>query len=59
MNLLQNPNADSPLNCDPGNQIRAGDILAFESMAYMYTVEFAMDSSMEEAEKLMQEKNLV
>ena len=57
MNLLQNPNADSPLNCDPGNQIRAGDMLAFESMAYMYCVEYAMDSSLEEAEKMIQEKS--
>ena len=25
VNLLLNPNADSPLNCDAGNAIRAGD----------------------------------
>ena len=42
VNLLLNPNADSPLNCDAGNAIRAGDILAFNSMARMYTVEEAM-----------------
>ena len=45
MNLLQNPNADSPLNCDAGNAIRAGDMLAFNSMALMYTVEYATNES--------------
>ena len=49
VNLLLNPNADSPLNCDAGNAIRAGDILAFKSMARMYTVEEAMQTSKQEA----------
>ena len=49
VNLLLNPNADSPLNCDAGNAIRAGDILAFKSMARMYTVEEAMQASKQEA----------
>ena len=39
--LLSAPNADSPLNCDAGNMIRAGDMKAYNSMARMYTVEFA------------------
>lgn len=39
--LLCNPNADSPLNCDAGNMIRAGDLIAFNSMAKMYTMEEA------------------
>ena len=45
VNLLINPNAESPLNCDAGNAIRAGDTLAYESMAYMYTIEFAICES--------------
>ena len=57
VSLLANPNADSPLNCDPGNQIRAGDMLAFESMALMYCVEYAMDETLVEAEKIIQLKN--
>ena len=39
--LLADPAADSPLNCDAGNMIRAGDLLAFRSTATMYSVEFA------------------
>jgi peroxin-4 len=53
VNLLENPNADSPLNCDSGNCIRAGDMLAQESMAEMYTVEYACDESKTEAEKII------
>ena len=56
VNLLLNPNADSPLNCDAGNAIRAGDMLAFNSMAKMYTVEMAMQASLNEAEELLQQK---
>ena len=41
MTLLAEPAADSPLNCDAGNMIRAGDMRAFRSMARMYCVEFA------------------
>merc|ERR1712224_879734 len=41
--LLQDPNADSPLNCDAGNLIRSGDTRGFRSMARMYTVECAME----------------
>merc|ERR1719329_2076486 len=43
--LLQDPNADSPLNCDAGNLIRSGDLLGFRSMAKMYTYEFAMGAT--------------
>lgn len=39
--LLDSPNADSPLNCDAGNMIRAGDLRAYNSMARMYTLEYA------------------
>jgi peroxin-4 len=39
--ILSEPNADSPLNCDAGNMIRSGDMVAFRSMARMYAVEFA------------------
>ncbi|CDU15894.1 hypothetical protein YYC_00133 [Plasmodium yoelii 17X] len=40
--LLNEPNAESPLNCDAGNLIRFGDIKGFNSMAKMYTKEYAM-----------------
>ena len=53
VNLLLNPNADSPLNCDAGNAIRAGDMLAFKSMARMYTVEEAMGKSKSEATAIL------
>ena len=56
VNLLSNPNADSPLNCDPGNQIRAGDKLGFESMALMYCVEFAQDESLVAAKDMLEAK---
>lgn len=39
--LLCNPEPDSPLNCDAGNMLRAGDDLGYWSMARMYTVEAA------------------
>lgn len=39
--LMMDPNADSPLNCDAGNLIRAGDLRGFRSMARMYTFEYA------------------
>ncbi len=53
VNLLLNPNADSPLNCDAGNSIRANDILAFNSMARMYTIEYATEESADEAELIL------
>ncbi len=40
--LLASPNAESPLNCDAGNLIRGGDVLGFESVARMYTIEHAV-----------------
>jgi len=42
VNLLEKPEADSPLNCDAGNLIRADDMRGFLSMARMYTLEYAM-----------------
>ena len=42
MILLGNPEADSPLNCDAGNMLRAGDTVAYESMANMYRIEYAL-----------------
>merc|ERR1711924_339053 len=43
--LMQDPNADSPLNCDAGNLIRGGDMRGFRSMAKMYAVEHAMTTA--------------
>lgn len=39
--LLSNPDVDSPWNCDAGNMLRAGDQMAFHSMAHLYTIEHA------------------
>ncbi|EDO08552.1 putative ubiquitin-conjugating enzyme peroxin-4 [Babesia bovis T2Bo] len=41
--ILDDPNADSPLNCDAGNLIRSGDLIGYRSMAEMYTVDCALD----------------
>ena len=40
--LLSDPDADSPLNCDAGNMVRGGDLVAYYTTAHMYTVENAM-----------------
>ena len=40
-NLLSNPNAESPLNCDCGNLIRAHDFLGYTTLAKMYTIEYS------------------
>ena len=37
--LLADPDVDSPWNCDAGNMIRAGDIVAFNSMARCLSAE--------------------
>ena len=39
--LLSAPDADSPLNCDAGNMVRAGDLQAYQSVARMYAAEYA------------------
>ena len=39
--LMSDPAADSPLNCDAGNLIRAGDMRAYNGLARMYTIEHA------------------
>ena len=39
--LLSDPDADSPLNCDAGNMIRGGDMVAYNSVARFYSVENA------------------
>ncbi|KAK2076666.1 triosephosphate isomerase [Prototheca wickerhamii] len=38
--LLTDSAPDSPLNCDAGNLLRAGDVRGFASLARLYTVEF-------------------
>ncbi|KAF1772183.1 Ubiquitin-conjugating enzyme/RWD-like [Phytophthora cactorum] len=42
ISLLSDPAADSPLNCDAGNMIRAGDMLAYNTMAEMYKKEYGL-----------------
>ncbi|KAF8821607.1 putative ubiquitin conjugating enzyme E2 [Cardiosporidium cionae] len=44
ISLFADPNADSPLNCDAGNLIRMGDLRGFNSMARMYTIEYALEN---------------
>lgn len=39
--LLAHAEPDSPLNCDAGNLLRAGDTRGYNSMARMYTLEHA------------------
>jgi len=39
--LLSDPAPDSPLNCDAGNLLRAGDVRGYNSLARMYTLEAA------------------
>mmetsp|Transcript_23991 Transcript_23991/g.36969 ORF Transcript_23991/g.36969 Transcript_23991/m.36969 type:complete len:173 (-) Transcript_23991:232-750(-) len=41
--LLSDPDAESPLNCDAGNMIRAGDMVAYYTVAKMYSVENGRD----------------
>mmetsp|Transcript_12224 Transcript_12224/g.14609 ORF Transcript_12224/g.14609 Transcript_12224/m.14609 type:complete len:153 (+) Transcript_12224:275-733(+) len=39
--LMSQAEPDSPLNCDAGNMLRAGDMRGYNSVASMYTVEYA------------------
>ena len=39
--LLASPQADSPLNCDVGNVLRANDVTAYNSLVNLYAVEHA------------------
>lgn len=39
--LMHDPAADSPLNCDAGNLLRAGDTRGYDSLARMYTIDLA------------------
>lgn len=42
LSLMQDPNADSPLNCDAGNMIRNNDKEAFFDTAALYTATHAI-----------------
>lgn len=39
--LLACPEADSPLNCDAGNLVRAGDMVGYRAMVRLYAIEDA------------------
>lgn len=43
--LMSNGASDSPLNCDAGNLLRANDTRGYNSVARMYTLEFAQQHS--------------
>mmetsp|Transcript_41073 Transcript_41073/g.52971 ORF Transcript_41073/g.52971 Transcript_41073/m.52971 type:complete len:160 (-) Transcript_41073:157-636(-) len=40
--LLGAPDIDSPWNCDAGNMLRCGDVIAFNSTARLYAIEHGM-----------------
>jgi len=40
--LMSDAAPDSPLNCDAGNLLRAGDIRGYNALARMYTMEHGM-----------------
>ncbi|GFR51604.1 hypothetical protein Agub_g14028 [Astrephomene gubernaculifera] len=40
--LMSDPAPDSPLNCDAGNLLRFGDTRGYNSLARMYTLDFAL-----------------
>lgn len=42
LSLMAHAAPDSPLNCDAGNLLRAGDVMGYNSMARCYTVEYAI-----------------
>ena len=42
--LMSDSAPDSPLNCDAGNLLRANDIRGYNSLASLYTMEFAKAS---------------
>ncbi|GMH34467.1 hypothetical protein BSKO_02301 [Bryopsis sp. KO-2023] len=39
--LMSDPEPDSPLNCDAGNLLRMGDVRGYNSLARMYSIEYA------------------
>lgn len=41
---MSDPAADSPLNCDAGNLLRANDTRGYNALARMYTVEHALSA---------------
>ncbi len=40
--LLGNPDPSSPLNCDAGNILRAGDLRGYRSIVRMYVIDYAL-----------------
>ncbi len=40
--LMSDAAPDSPLNCDAGNLLRAGDTRGYNALARMYTMEYGM-----------------
>lgn len=44
LDLISNPNYDSPLNCDAANLLKFGDTIGFYYMAKMVTIDYATKS---------------
>jgi len=42
LSIMGDPNADSPLNCDAGNVLRAGDTEAYAGLVSLYCGQFAV-----------------
>ncbi len=56
LSLLAHAAPDSPLNCDAGNLLRAGDTLGYNSMARCYTIEYASKPSPPEQQAASRER---
>eukprot|EP00638_Chattonella_subsalsa_P008455 CAMPEP_0117751002 /NCGR_PEP_ID=MMETSP0947-20121206/10709_1 /TAXON_ID=44440 /ORGANISM="Chattonella subsalsa, Strain CCMP2191" /LENGTH=168 /DNA_ID=CAMNT_0005569287 /DNA_START=134 /DNA_END=640 /DNA_ORIENTATION=- len=56
--ILSDPAADSPLNCDAGNMVRANDMRAYNSMASMYKIEHALTEMPEKNEARGRKRSL-
>ena len=38
LNLIAEPESDSPFNCDAGNLLRAGDVEGYASLVRLYAI---------------------
>jgi len=45
LDLICNPNEDSPLNCDAGNLLRNKDMIGYYYLAKMFTIDYAQEKN--------------